>query len=406
MTQSDERTTLPYARPHWGDEEVMALTEVVHSGTWTSGDRVRAFEEALAAQVGADQVVCVSNGTAALHAVLHLTRLTSGSALLVTPALNFLAGPAAARQSGYDVAFTDIDPQTLNMDVESLAEVMSTHAGEYDHIVVMPVHFAGLPADIDGIVSVAHAYGATVVEDACHAPAARYGPVGPPVGGHPDTLAAVFSFHPTKPVATGEGGAIACSDPAFAERLRRHRNHNMRKQDLDPARANDTDGLPKQWYYQVDEPGQNLRMSEFHAAVGLVQLSRLPASLAHRARLAARYRAAFQEHPLLRYVPADDGGISGLHLFPVSFDLAGLGMTKRAVFDHYLRRGIAPQVHYTPLTEQPAFIGALAPAAGFPGLDLVSPGLLSLPLFHGMTDGEQDRVLHATSDLLEERVAE
>ncbi|WP_411139264.1 DegT/DnrJ/EryC1/StrS family aminotransferase [Streptomyces sp. C10] len=402
---SAERPVLPYARPYWGQEEVVALAEVVRSGMWTGGDRVRAFEESLAATVGAREVVCVANGTAALHAVLHLARPTSGRSLLVTPALNFLAGPAVARQLGYDVAFTDIDRRTLNLDIGSLAAVVDALTGDYDHVVIMPVHFAGLPVDIDAVMEVASAHDATVVEDACHALPARYSAAGPVVGGHPGTLAAVFSFHPTKPVAAGEGGAIACCDPAFAERLRHFRNHNMRRQGMDPALAIDSDGLPKQWFYQVDEPGQNLRMSEFHAAVGLVQLARLPESLARRAELANRYRTALQGHPLLRYLPTDDGETSGLHLFPVSFDLTRLGLTKRGVFDHYLRYRIAPQVHYTPLTEQPAFADAGRPAAGFPGLDLVSPGLLSLPLFHGMTDEQHACVLDATWKLLEGQVA-
>ncbi|MFG2348675.1 DegT/DnrJ/EryC1/StrS family aminotransferase [Streptomyces phaeochromogenes] len=394
---------LPYARPYWDKEEIEALTEVARSGMWTGGHRVRAFEEALAVKVGAEHAVCVANGTAALHAVLHLARPASGKSLLVTPALNFLAGPAVARQLSYDVAFTDIDPRTLNLDIGSLTAVVDALAGEYDHVVIMPVHFAGLPVPIDAVLAVATAHGAMVVEDACHALPARYSAEGPVVGGHPGSLAAVFSFHPTKPVAAGEGGAIACGDHAFAERLRHYRNHNMRKQDMDPALATDSDGLPKQWYYQVDEPGHNLRMSEFHAAVGLVQLARLPESLARRAELAARYRTVLHRHPLLRYVPTDDRGTSGLHLFPVSFDLTGLGITKRAVFDHYRQHRIAPQVHYTPLTEQPAFADALRPPAGFPGLDRVAPGLLSLPLFHGMTDDEHARVLNATLALLEGR---
>jgi dTDP-4-amino-4,6-dideoxygalactose transaminase len=391
--------------PYWDESEITALADVVRSGMWTGGEQTQAFEAALARTVGAEHVVCVANGTAALHAVLHLIRPDRGRSLLVTPALNFLAGPAVAQQLGYDVAFTDIDPTTLNVDVGSLSTVLAAVAADYDHIVVMPVHFAGLPADIDGVLEAAATHDAVVVEDACHALPARYGPEGPLVGGHPGTIAAVFSFHPTKPVGAGEGGAVALADDALAGRLRHYRNHNMRREGTDPALSLDTDGYRKPWYYQVDEPGHNARMSEFHAAVGRVQLARLPQSLARRQDLVDRYGEALNGHPRLHYIPKDVRGTSALHLFPVSFDLTGLGMTKRAIFEHYLRHGIAPQVHYTPLTEQPAFAGAHLPAAGFPGLDHVSPGLLSLPLFYGMTDEEHQRALDATIDLLEGRCA-
>ncbi|MFD7244531.1 DegT/DnrJ/EryC1/StrS family aminotransferase [Streptomyces massasporeus] len=391
--------------PYWDESEVAAVADVVRSGMWTGGERTSDFEEALADTVGARHVVCVANGTAALHAVLHLVRPDRARSLLVTPALNFLAGPAVARQLGYDIAFTDVDPGTLNMDVASLTQVLADVAADYDHIVVLPVHFAGVPADIEGVLGAAASYGAVVLEDACHALPARYGPDGPTVGGHLGTLGAVFSFHPTKPVGAGEGGAVALADDMLAERLRYYRNHNMRREGTDPSLALDADGHRKPWYYQVDEPGHNARMSEFHAALGLVQLARLPQSLARRQELAARYCEAFGGHPRLRYTPGDARGTSALHLFPVSFDLHGLGMTKGAVFAHYRRHGIAPQVHYTPLNEQPAFAAARLPAVGLPGLDHVSPGLLSLPLFHGMTDEDHERVVNATIELLESEVS-
>ncbi|HLX48076.1 MAG TPA: DegT/DnrJ/EryC1/StrS family aminotransferase [Streptosporangiaceae bacterium] len=392
---------IPYARPYWTAQEEAALVAVLRSGWWTAGATVDRFEKALGEAVGAPEVVCVSNGTGAIHALLHLLRRPRGRSLFVTPALNFVAGPAAAMQAGYDVALTDIDPATLNMSPCSLSAVLGRLAHRYQQIVVMPVHFAGLPADLDRLAGIAHRYEAEVVEDACQAFIARYSPGGAAVGTHPASLGATFSFHPTKPVATGEGGAIALADRDLASRLRRYRNHNIQRAGLVSPMAYDSDGQPNPWFYEVAEPGFNLRMSEFHAAVGLVQLARLPESLRYRRILAERYRRHLTGLCGLRFVPAADDERSALHLFPVSFDLDRIGLSKRQIFSHYRKRGVALQVHYTPLYELPVF-ASLEGNRGdtYPGVERISPGLVSLPLFMGLTEAEQELVISITLNLL------
>jgi dTDP-4-amino-4,6-dideoxygalactose transaminase len=392
---------IPYARPYWTAEEEAALVAVVRSGWWTAGATVERFEEALGEVTGAPEVVCVSSGTAAIHALLHLLRRPGGRSLFVTSALNFVAGPAAAVQAGYDVALTDIDPATLNMSPCSLSGVLGRLAHRYQQIVVMPVHFAGLPADLDLLAGIAHRYEAELVEDACHALAARYSPGGAAVGAHPASLGAAFSFHPTKPVATGEGGAIALADRGLASRLRRYRNHNIQRAGLVSPMAYDSNGQPNPWFYEVAEPGFNLRMSEFHAALGLVQLARLPESLRYRRILAERYRHSLAGLCGLRFVPAADDERSALHLFPVSFDLDHVGLSKRQIFSHYRNRGVALQVHYTPLYELPVFADLEANKGDtYPGVDQISPGLVSLPLFMGLTEAEQELVISITLDVL------
>lgn len=166
--------SLPYSCPQWTDEEVTALAEVVRSGWWTAGPRTAQFEAALRETTGARNAVCVTNGTAAIHAILHNVRPKGARALFVTSALNFAAGPSVAAQLGWDLAFTDVEAESLNMSTNSLAEVLATAVHDHDIVLVMPVHFAGLPVDVNAVSTLAKAHGAIVLEDACHALPARY----------------------------------------------------------------------------------------------------------------------------------------------------------------------------------------------------------------------------------------
>jgi dTDP-4-amino-4,6-dideoxygalactose transaminase len=393
-------TPIPYPKPFADEREVAAVADVIRSGCWTNGPVVRRFESALRGVLGVEQVVCMANGTLALHALLRaLLPTQGGAALYVTSSLNFVAGAAAAMQLGYDVALTDVDPATLNMCPTSLAATLARCARRYRKIVVNPVHFAGVLADTAGLADVARRYDAVLFEDACHA---LVGPTnGRPGACHPDSLAAVFSFHPTKNVAAGEGGAIASNDVGLMTRLAEFGNHNMsRKAFVNGRDAYDSEGALNPWYYEVREPGSNFRLSELHAALGMCQLERLPYSKERREVLARAYREAFDGLPGLQLFPRDASRASALHLFPVSFDLARLGCSKAQIFRFFAQRGIHPQVHYTPLHRQPAFSGlAIALGGTFEALEQLSPGLLSLPMYVGLTDSEQARVIAATREL-------
>ncbi len=398
--------SIPYARPYWNQEEREELLRVLESGWWTNGPAVARFEAALRDTTGAEEVVCVANGTAALHMLLHLLRPANGPALMVTSALNFAASASAALLCGYDIAFTDIDPDTLNMSPASLREVLKDHASDYARVIIIPVHYAGLSVDMNAIASVARDFGADLIEDACHALGGTYDGSQPcgqarAIGGRSDSSAAVFSFHPAKTISSAEGGAIALADPALARKLRLLRNHNMDREHVQFAdNAFDRDGERNPWYYEIHEPGLNYRMSDIHAAIGIAQLARLPESLARRHELAGRYRSAIADLPHVRMVPDRYRACSGLHLFPVEIDIDGLGMSKRQVFKYFASRGVSLQVHYVMLHQQPAFAHQpLVRQRTFPNADRAARGLASLPLFYGLTDQEQDIVITVVRDL-------
>ncbi|WP_405709672.1 MULTISPECIES: DegT/DnrJ/EryC1/StrS family aminotransferase [unclassified Streptomyces] len=392
MTTSSE--IIPYSRPYSTAEEREGIARVIESGMWTNGASLAAFEQALAETMDAPHAVTFASGTAAIHAMLAMVRKPAVSGLVVTSTLNFAAVAASARLLGYDVAFTDIDRATLNMAPESLELLLQDLGPRYEQIVVFPVHFAGLPADMTALRTVADRFGAVLAEDACHAAGARYEPDGRPVGGHPGSTAAAFSFHPTKPVAAAEGGALTLRDDELADRLRAFRNHNMRRPDASGAAP------AEPWVYEIHEPGMNLRLSDVHAAIGLVQLRRLPESLAHRRMLARRYRAELPALPAVRGLPADPHELSALHLFPVEFDVDRLGMTKADVYEFFLAAGIRLQVHYTPLHRLLAFADLpTVKGSRFPVCDEVMRGMFSIPMYYGLGEDDQRRVIDAVRDL-------
>lgn len=388
------RGVLPYARPYWDAAEAAALLDALESGTWTNGPFVVQFEQELERLAGAPAVV-LSSGTAAIHALLHvLGRRIRGPKLLLTPALNFAAAPAVARLLGWDVALCDVSADDLTIDPASAAEVLERTRSRYAATVVLPVHYAGHTANMTALAKVCADVGASIVEDACHAAGARYADSGIPVGGLPDSLAAYFSFHPVKPVAAGEGGAVVTSSRDLATELRMFRNHNMA-----PVSEHEHDGAP--WPYVIEQPGMNLRLSELHAAIGVAQARRAEESRLERARLAARYHEALAGLPAIRAIPGRPREGSAHHLFPVVFDLGQIAMSKRELVGSLHGRGIGCQVHYTPLHRLPAFadVGNVL-RTSLRTIDAVFPGLLSLPLWRGMTDGDQDRVIDAVSEIV------
>ncbi|MFJ9739186.1 DegT/DnrJ/EryC1/StrS family aminotransferase [Streptomyces sp. NPDC101166] len=384
---------LPYARPHWDAEEAAALMTTLESGFWTNGGQVPLFEEELRRLTGAPTVT-LSSGTGAVHALLHeLGRTVPGPKLLVTPTLNFAAAAASARLLGWDVGLCDVRADDLTVCPESLGDLLDRVHRDYAMTVVVPVHYAGHSADMTALTALCERYGADLVEDACHAAGATYDGTLP-VGSWPGSRAAYFSFHPAKPIATGEGGAVSTADAGLLRALRALRNHNM-----EPAGEHTGDHDP--WPYTIREPGLNLRLSEFHAAVGVVQAGRAEESRRERARLAARYHDLLDGLPFVRTVPGRRRTGSAHHLFPVVFDVEGLGTSKKDLLAAFLDRRIRCQVHYTPLHRLPAFADADPRlTTPFTAMDAAFPGLLSLPLWRGMTDDDCDRVVDAVTKIV------
>ena len=395
--QSMSSIEVPISRPFWGKKESENLNQVLESGIWTNGPMVQQFEEVLACEFGEAHVTCVSSGSAAIELLLYVLRRQATNPLLVSSVLNFVAGAAIGQRYGYRLALTDIEDTTLNMCPRSLERVLESHS-THDLVIVMPTHFAGQYANMEAITSIVNSKRGYVIEDACHAlPTAHSGRTT--ADSRKSTLATVLSFHPNKPIASGEGGAIVTHHEQLANQMRQLRNHNMDHYPLTNSNGQERDGEKKPWFYDVAFPGYNFRMSEFNAAIGLAQTERLEDTHRRRRELAIRYNSALK--PLkgaFRFLPSDDFLHGSVHIYPISFDLARLGITKSTIFKCATDNGVGLQVHYTPIDHFSFFQET---KLSHPVMDSIAPGLVSLPLFPSMSRGQADLVLHTITQLVE-----
>jgi UDP-4-amino-4,6-dideoxy-N-acetyl-beta-L-altrosamine transaminase len=365
-------------------------------GDWlTQGPEVAAFEEALAEAVGARYAVVVSNGTAALHAAYFAARLGPGAELLTSP-ITFAATSNAALQLGAGVAFADVDPASALVDMDALAAKLSPATR-----VIAPVHFAGQPCDVEAVRALADRQGTLVVEDAAHALGAEYFDaaagewvrVGSCRHGH----MAIFSFHPAKHVAMGEGGAITTNDPELDRRLRMFRDHGIARE---PEQLERNDEGP--WYYEMHALGINARVTDFQCALGRSQLARLPAFVERRRAIAARYDGAFAGCDLLSPLGQRDTARSSYHLYVVQLALQKLSRGRREIVQALREKGIGAHVHYVPVHTHPYYRKDLGFRPGqFPNAERYYERALTLPLFPAMSDRDVERVIRAVFSTLE-----
>ena len=396
---------LPYGR-HSVDEDDIAAVAAVLRGDWlTTGPTVRAFEQALARRVGAADAVSCSSGTAALHLAALALGLGEGD-VAVVPAITFLATANAVRFVGAEVAFADVDPETGLMGPQHVEAALAQVGGGRARA-VFPVHLAGQTADPVGLRALADRHGLAVVEDACHALGTRYrgapGDADVPVGACRHADMAVFSFHPVKTIAMGEGGAVTAADPDRAARVRRLACHGMVRDPacfVQPELAVAPDGSPNPWYYEMPEIGFNYRASDIHCALALSQLNKLDRFVAERRSLADLYRRALEPlAPLVRPLGRVPGSTPGWHLCVALVDFAAAGVSRDAVMRHLREAGIGTQVHYIPVHLQPYYRRRYG-TRHLPGAESYYRRTLSLPLFPGMTADDVTYVVATLAEAL------
>lgn len=378
-------TEIPITRPHLTGGEQAAVAEAIASGWISQGPRVRAFEEAFAARVGAADAVATTSCTTALQLALYVSGVGPGDEVIV-PSLSFIATANAVWHCGARPVFADIDPRTYNLDPEAAERAITPRTKA-----IMPVHQVGLPADMDRFFEIGDRHGVAIVEDAACAIGALY--KGRPIGSH-DSLAC-FSLHPRKVITTGEGGMIAVQDPAVAERLRRLRAHGMDTSDLARHSARDVvlEAYP--------ERGWNSRMTDMQAALGLCQLQALDWILARRRLLAERYTAALERIPYLEapYDPPYAQRTWQSYCVRLVPD-ASIGRTE--LMRSLLRDGIATRRGVMAIHEEAAYAdrsqagrAELGPQSGpeLPHTEAATRETLMLPLFPDLSEEQQDYVL-------------
>lgn len=400
---------LPYGRHDLDDADIAAVVEVLRGDWLTQGPKAAEFEEAVAADCGAKHAVAFSSGTAALHIALLAAGVGqhgggSRDDESVCPAITFLATANCAHYVGARSRFTDVDFASVAMTPELLDPLLNEHTRA-----VLPVHFAGLPAPMADIAPLVRARcpRAVIIEDSCHAPGARHAD-GTRVGSLKYADMVMFSFHPVKHAAAGEGGMILTDRADLADAMRRLRSHGMTK---DPALLAAPGEGP--WYYEQIALGYNYRLPDMNCALGLSQWRKLPRFVARRRAIAARYHAAFADLERSGLVRRPLAGVeeariadatapsSSWHIYVLRIDFERLRTTRREVVEHLRARGIGTQVHYYPVPLQPFHARAGGHRPGdFPNAERHYAQALTIPLFPAMSDEDVGRVIDAVREVL------
>jgi UDP-4-amino-4,6-dideoxy-N-acetyl-beta-L-altrosamine transaminase len=390
---------LPYGRQLIEEDDVAAVVEALHGEFLTTGPLVEQFERKLAETVGAADATACCNGTAALFMAAKALDLGPGSRIIV-PAITFVATASAPHLAGAEIIFADVDGETGLMRPEDLEEALS-RAPDGRADAVFPVHYAGQSCDMAALSSIARPKGMRIVEDAAHALGTAWlQPDGAivPVGANLHGDLTIFSFHPVKTIAMGEGGAVSTNDPALMRRLKQLRNHGITREAGDflrPRAAFDEKGDANPWYYELHAPGFNFRVPDLNCALGLSQLAKLPRFVAHRAALVAAYDELLAPvAPVLRPLARERRSASAWHLYAVRIDFAEAGVTRAALMTALRGEGIGTQVHYVPVNRQPYFAARTGPLV-LPGAEHYYAHTLSLPLHAGMTEDDVERVCAA-----------
>lgn len=389
---------IPYGRHHIDEEDIKAVVEILRSGTLSQGPAIEAFEEAIADSVGVKFAVAVSSATAGLHIAAAAAGVTQNTTLITSP-ITFVASSNAALYNGANVAFTDTESETVNMDPESLKKVLESNPNTK---AIIPVHFGGLPCNMPAIKSLADKAGAAVIEDAAHALGGRY-PSGEKVGSCTYSLMTVFSFHPVKAIAAGEGGMITTNNESIYRELIRLRSHGINKLD-DSFQVPDqafTGGVQNLWYYEMQELGYHYRITDLQAGLALSQFKKLDKFVGRRVELVKRYDAAFANMKNLRPAqPTDNRNLSGHHLYVLRINFDAVKLSRNELMQELRKRDIGSQVHYIPVPAQPFYRNLGFKPEDYPNANNFYSEALTIPLFYDLTDQEQDMIVAALVDLV------
>lgn len=375
---------LPYGRQTVTEEDIAAVVEVLRSDWITTGPKVGDFEAAFAATVGSSYAVSFSSGTAALHGAAFAAGLTAGDEAITTP-LTFCATANCVLYQGATPIFADVCRDTLTIDPRDVAQRVTSRTRA-----VLPVDYAGHPADLDALLEIAAKRNLVVIEDACHSLGATYRHRWVGSISH----MTVFSFHPVKHLTTGEGGIVTTDNAEFAERLRLFRNHGIDRS----ARARQAG---RDWRYEMTALGYNYRLSDIGCALGLAQLPRLGRNLERRRQIAAKYRDAFRQVSGLILPESQPDVEPAWHLYPVRVDPRAISVGRDEVLAALRAEGIGANVHYAPVHLHPYYRERFGHSPGqYPIAESVSETEISLPIFHGMLDEDVDDVVTAVKKVI------
>lgn len=383
---------IPYGRQDITQTDIDAVVDVLRSDFLTQGPVVPRFERAVTHHVGAQHALAVNSATSALHIACLALGLGPGDWLWTSP-ITFVASANCGLYCGARVDFVDIDPRTYNLCPVALERKLqqAEREGRLPKVVV-PVHLCGQPCDMRAIHALGQRYGFKIIEDASHAIGGKYG--GEFIGNGRYSDITVFSFHPVKIITTAEGGVALTNDAELAHKMALFRSHGITR---DPDHMTHVPDGP--WYYQQIDLGYNYRMTEMQAALGVSQMQRLDEYVARRHALARRYDALLAELPVTTPWQHPDG-YSGLHLYVIRLQRDKITRTHREVFESLRVQGIGVNLHYIPVHTQPFFQQMGFKAGDFPVAEHYYAEAISLPMYQGLEEAQQDEVIASLAKVL------
>lgn len=370
---------IPYGRQHIDQDDIDAVVETLQSDFLTQGPKIEEFEKSFATYVDVKYAVAVSNATAGLHIANMALNVKEGDRVITTP-ITFAASANASRYCGAEVWFADIDPETYLLDLESVRKLLeSKPKGFFKGII--PVDFAGLPVNLEDFRKLADQYNLWIIEDAAHSPGGYF------VDSHGKENkcgngkyadCAVFSFHPVKHIACGEGGMVTTNDEKIYELLKLYRSHGITKDNMSEN--------PGGWYYEMQDLGYNYRLTDMQAALGLSQLAKNPKGVLRRNEIAANYKNAFTANGI-KFQSLPKGSYNAHHLFVIEVE------DRKGLYNYLREQNIFAQIHYIPVHTLPYY-----KEKGYGDVDLSNSEeyykhCISLPMYPSLTNEEQEYVI-------------
>jgi len=388
---------IPYGKHHIDDDDIKAVVDVLKNKFLTQGPMIEKFEKAICDYVGAKYAVAVSSGTAALHLSALASGVKPGSSIVTSP-ITFVSTANAAFYCGGDVHFADIDPLNINISPNKIENIVKENN---DICAIFPVHFAGLPCDMEALSDISKRYNLSLVEDAAHALGASYSN-GQKVGSCCYSDMTIFSFHPVKSIAAGEGGLITTNDESLYRKLIRLRSHGINK--LDDSLINEaeskTDGSVNPWYYEIQELGFNYRITDIQCALALSQLNKLNKFVDRRRVLVDKYDSYFKGLEFIKPAQNLERELSSHHLYVLRIEFDKFNITRSEFMRLLRKKEIITQVHYIPLPIQPYYKSKGFDIIDYPEANSYYQEAISIPLFYDLTDDQQAFVVKVILEIL------
>lgn len=375
-----EENFIPYGHQWIDGQDIKEVVKVLKTDWLTQGPKVEEFEKAVAKYCGAKYAVVVSSGTAALYLAYLATGIKTGDEVITTP-LTFVATANMIVSYGGNPVFADIEEDTLNIDPNQIEKKITPKTKA-----IVPVDFAGHPCDYDEILKIAKKYNLLVIEDACHSLGSEYR--GKRIGSFADMT--ILSFHPVKTITCGEGGAVITDNKNFYEKLKILRHHGIVKK---PEKGD--------WYYEIEKPGFNYRLTDFQCALGISQLRKINKFIKRRREIVAKYNKAFKEMEEI-ITPTERSHIkSAWHIYAIQLRLNRLKTNRKKIFEELQKKGLGVQVHYIPLHLQPFYQEKFGYKKGdFPVAENYYERAITLPLFPKMTNRDINKVIKVVKETI------